>query len=204
MDDLRFWKFAVALLALLALVHRAAGKLTPRVLFAPILFLVTRIPVLVAWAVGALGMFWMIVSSAQSNGKDPFANLPLLVGLCLFCGLGVAPLTVGPALLVVRALGPAPVFELEPGERVLEETSAGHFLGGESRGGKLLLTDRRIAFRPHRFNVQLDTWSVPRAEVTSARPMGMRMLVVRTRDGGEHWLVTMSPRDLAARLEPTA
>jgi hypothetical protein len=32
----------------------------------------------------------------------------------------------------------------------------------------------------------------------------MRMLIVRTRDGGEHWLVTMSPGDLAARLEPAA
>jgi hypothetical protein len=192
------------LLAVFVLVHRAAGRLTPRVLFAPLLFLITRKPVLVAWAAGAAGMFWMIVSSAQSNGKDPFANLPLLVGLCLFCGLGVAPLTVGPAFLVVRALGSAPVLELEPGERVIEEISAGHFLGGESRGGKLLLTDRRIAFRPHRFNVQLDTWSVPRAEVTGARPVGMRMLIVRTRDRGEHWLVTMSPGDLAARLERAA
>ena len=64
--------------------------------------------------------------------------------------------------------------------------------------------DRRIAFRPHRFNVQLDTWSVPHVEVTGARPVGMRMLSVLTRDGGEHWLVTMSPGDLAARLEPAA
>ncbi len=201
MQDLRFWEFAVALLTILWFIHRSAGRLTPRVVLAPLLFLVTRLPVLVAWAAGAIGMFWLIVSSAQSNGKDPFADLPLLVGLSVFCGLGVAPLTVGPVFFAVRAFGRAPAVELEPGERVLEELSANHFLGGEARGGKLLLTDRRIVFRPHRFNVQLDTWAVPRSEVTGARAEGLRMLVLSTRDGAEHWLVAMHPgeaRDAAA------
>jgi hypothetical protein len=204
MSDLRFWEFAVALIAIFVLVHRAAGRLTPRVVLAPLLFLVTRGPVLVAWAGGAIGMFTMIVLSAQSNGKDPFADVPLLVGLSVFCGLGVAPLTVGPVFFVVRALGPAPVVELEPGERVLEEITANHFRGGEARGGKLLLTDRRLAFQPHRFNVQLDTWSVPRSEVTGTRTAGLRMLIVSTRDGAEHWLVAMDRSDLVARLTPAA
>jgi hypothetical protein len=204
MHDVHFWEVALGLVAIFAFLHRAAGRLTPRVVLAPLLFLVTRVPVLVAWAAGALGMFWLIVSSAQANGKDPFANLPALVGLCLFCGLGVAPLTVGPVFFVVRALGPAPVLELEPGERVLEEIAANHFLGGEARGGRLLLTDRRIAFRPHKFNVQLDTWAVPRSEMTGARTSGLRMLIVSTGDGAEHWLVAMHPRDLAARLEAAA
>jgi len=204
MHDLRFWEFAIAVLAIFFFVHRSAGRLTARVAAAPLLFLVTRVPVLIAWAAGALGMLWLLVDSAQSNGKDPFANVPLLVGLSLFCGLGVAPLTVGPIFMVVRALGPKPVVELAPGERLLEEIPANHFLGGEARGGKLLLTDRRIAFRPHRFNVQQDTWAISRSEVTGTRAEGLRMLIVRTRDGAEHWLVTMHPRDLAARLEAAA
>lgn len=201
MNDLRLWESAAALIALLVLLRRSAGRLTPRVVFAPLLFLVTRPAVLVAWAAGATGMFALIVSSALANGKDPFANFPLLLGLSLFCGLGVAALVVGPVFMVVRAFGPAPVVALEPGERLLEEVSANHFLGGEARGGKLLVTDRRIAFRPHRFNVQLDTWTVPRAEVTGTRTEGLRMLVVSTRDGAEHWLVAQHPRDLAARLQ---
>ena len=49
--------------------------------------------------------------------------------------------------------------------RVLEERAASHFLGGEGRGGKLLVTSRRLAFRPHRFNVQLATWSLPLSEI---------------------------------------
>ncbi len=201
MADPRFWEFAAALLAIFVFVHRSAGRLTPRVALAPLLFLVSRTPVLVAWAAGAVGMFGTIVVSAQSNGKDPFANLGLLLGLSVFCGLGVAPLTVGPVFMMVRGAGPAPTVPLEPGERILEEIAANHFLGGEARGGKLLLTDRRIAFRPHRFNVQLDTWSVPRSEVTSARTEGLRMVILNTRDGAEHWFVAMHPRDLAAKLE---
>lgn len=204
MHDLRFWEFALALLAIFAFLHRSAGRLTPRVALAPLLFLVTRAPVLLAWAAGAIGMFVMIVLSAQANGKDPFDNFPLLAGLSVFCGLGVAPLTVGPVFMLVRALGPAPVVELEPSERVLEEIPANHFLGGEARGGKLLVTDRRLVFRPHRFNVQLDTWAVPRSEVTGTRAEGLRMLIVTTRDGAEHWLVAMAPRDLAARLDVAA
>jgi hypothetical protein len=199
--DLRLLKLLAVFVAVFVLVARSSGRLAPKVAIAPLVFLATRKPVIIAWAIGTIGMLALVITSAQANGKDPYDNLPLLVGLSLFCGGGVAPLTVGPVFLFLRARTPAPVLELEPGERLVEALSAGHFLGGESRGGKLHVTDRRLVFVPGRFNVQLDPWSVRLEDVTGVRTEGTRMVLVATKDGAEAWLVAMSPRDVAAKIE---
>ncbi len=201
MDDVRLFELIALFAGLFLVVQRAGGRLGPRMVFAPLVFLATRKPVIIGWALGSIGMLVMIALSAQANGKDPFANIPLLVGLCLFCGGGVPALTVGPAFMLLRARVPAPVVALEPGEHLVEELAANHFLAGEARGGKLLLTDRRLAFRPHRFNVQLDTWAARLDDVVGVRTEGTRMVLVATKDGAEAWFVTMSPRDVAAKID---
>src|SRR6185503_13793911 len=96
---------------------------------------------------------------------------------------------------------PAPKLELEPGEQLLREQAANHFLGGEARGGKLLITNRRLAFRPHRFNVQLATFSVPLDKIRSLTSAGSRFLVVTTDAPKPEWIVTWNPRELAQFLE---
>jgi hypothetical protein len=68
---------------------------------------------------------------------------------------------------------------LDGDERVIEEWSANHFLRGEARGGKLLLTD-----------------------VTDLACEGERFLLVDT-GAGQEWLVLPSPRDVAARIRPS-
>ncbi len=58
-----------------------------------------------------------------------------------------------------------PALELAPGESIFATAVANHFLHGEGRGGKLVLTEHRVAFVPHRYNMQLDTFSVPWDEI---------------------------------------
>jgi hypothetical protein len=42
----------------------------------------------------------------------------------------------------------------EPNETILFETGANHFKGVEAVGGKLYLTDKRLVFKSHKFNLQ--------------------------------------------------
>jgi hypothetical protein len=106
-------------------------------------------------------------------------------------------LVVGPIFFVARAFTAAPVLPLASDEVLLAERPANHFLRGEGRGGKLLVTSKRLAFRPHRFNVQLDTWSLPLKDVERLECEGARLLLVYGR--GLHdpsWIVAISPASL--------
>ena len=44
--------------------------------------------------------------------------------------------------------------EISPNEVIIKEGGANHFKGLESVGGKLVLTDKRLLFKSHRYNVQ--------------------------------------------------
>ena len=200
-SDVRLYLFLGAFLTLVWSMRRAAGRLAPRAAFAPILFLVTRRAVLAAWVLGSVAMFALLVTSAEANGKDAMAKPFLLLGISVFCGLGAAAMIVGPLWALTRMLTPPPVFELEPGESVLEQRPANHFLGGEARGGKLLLTTRRLGFAPHRFNVQSSPWSVRLEDIRSTNVEGERFLVVGTHsDASPQWLVAPKPRELAGQV----
>lgn len=200
-SDLRLYLFLGAFLTIIWSMRRAAGRLAPRVAIAPIVFLLTRRAVLIGWVLGAIGMFALLVTSAEANGKDAMAKPFLLMGISVFCGLGVAALVVGPLFALTRLFTPRPVFELEPGESVLEQRPANHFLGGEARGGKLLVTTRRLGFAPHRFNVQSSPWSVRLEDVRALDVEGERFLVVGTNsDSTPQWLVSSKPGELAAQI----
>jgi alkanesulfonate monooxygenase SsuD/methylene tetrahydromethanopterin reductase-like flavin-dependent oxidoreductase (luciferase family) len=198
------------MLALLAwTMRRAAGRLAPRVAIAPLVFLITRWPVLLAWLFGSAGMFLLLTTSAAANGKDLSAQWPMTVGLSVFCGLGAAALGVAPIWGLARAFASSPVLPLDSDETVSFELAANHFLGGEARGGKLLGTNRRLAFRPHRFNVQLATWSVPLVDLQGLRTEGSRFLLLTTKSASEdrtqeHWLVVQDPERVREQIERLA
>ena len=59
--------------------------------------------------------------------------------------------------------------QLEDGEVLLKEGSANHFKGMEAVGGKMLLTNRRLIFRSHSFNVQTHEETYWLADITSVR-----------------------------------
>ncbi len=159
MSTLRILLFIGGILALLGTMRHAAGRLAPKVGIGALLFIVTRWPFAIGWLVGTGGTLALIMPGAIAKGRDSVSDFALLAGIGILCGGGFAALVVGPIWALTRALEPSPTFELEAGETLLDESPGNHFLNGESRGGTILLTDRRIGFRPHRFNVQLETWS---------------------------------------------
>ncbi len=63
-----------AVLALLWFMHHAAGRLAPRMAIAPLVFLVTRRPVLLAWGLGALGLLFLLIPGMQAKGLDSAEN----------------------------------------------------------------------------------------------------------------------------------
>jgi hypothetical protein len=50
--------------------------------------------------------------------------------------------------------------QTEAGETILFETGANHFKGAEGVGGKLYLTNKRLAFKSHKFNIQNHEFSI--------------------------------------------
>ena len=185
-------------IGLLGALRVAAGKLATRATIAPLAFLVSRTPVLVAWGLGSVGFFWLITSEAAANGKDLSGQMPLMVGLCIFCGLGVAALVVGPLWAISRVSAEVAELHFDDGDEVLYQTAANHFLNGEARGGKVFVSRDHIAFRPHRFNVQLETRMVPLSKVTDVRAEGSRFMVLDAPDAShQEWLVVMNAPKLA-------
>jgi hypothetical protein len=92
-----------------------------------------------------------------------------------------------------------PKTELEPDESVLKEGRANLQRGAETVGGRLFLTDRRLIFEAHIFNVQRGADRYPLGAIEEMRPAWTKLfgviplapntLSVRTTDGAEHNLV---------------
>lgn len=80
------------------------------------------------------------------------------------------------------------------GEQLLKQGPANHFRGWEGVGGWLYLTDKRLLFRSHRFNVQNHELSMPLGEIVEVQtcstawviPNGLRVV---TAQGAERFVV---------------
>jgi hypothetical protein len=171
-------------------------------------------------ALASLGWSALLVDLARRNGHGAPADLMTMAAIGLMCGAGTAVLCVLPGFFVYRALFTAPpTAALEAGERILSTSRANHFLNGEGRGGRLFVTERRIGFLPHRYNVQLAPWSVAWDSVTGfstpnsavvgavaavagvpARAL-QNFLVVQLRDGKQERLVVWNRKQMAEYLD---
>jgi hypothetical protein len=175
--------------------HRFAGRMAFRASFGALWFLVTRRAVLITWIVGSVALTALVLYLTITAGKATTPAVIGLIGVGILGGAGLAALLVLPFWLISRASKPAPAVELEPDEAVASKLRGNHFLNGESRGGKILITDRRLAFEPSRFNVQLDPWSIPLDAIDRVELEGMHF--VRLLSGEEeHWLVAQQPDEL--------
>lgn len=192
----------VAALALLAWsLRRASGKLAAKAAFGPLLFLVTRRWVIVGWVVGASACFAWLMPMALAHGHGAPADYLTMAGVSLLSGGGFGFIAVGIPFLVLRAASAAPQVALEPGEEVLYRCAGNHYLAGESRAGRLLFTNRRVCFQPHRFNVQRAPWSVRLEQIQSMATEGTRFLVLTTSlTPAVNWLVVFHPKDLLGYL----
>ncbi len=89
--------------------------------------------------------------------------------------------------------------ELKPGEEIIKEARANLQRGAETVGGRAWLTDQRLIFEPHRFNVQGGRMHIELADVRSTRrawtkflglfPIAYNSFLVTTTDRFEHRIV---------------
>jgi hypothetical protein len=91
-------------------------------------------------------------------------------------------------------------------ERIIHETPASHYKGVEAVGGKLVLTNERLIFKSHKFNIQNHQLSFLLTEIVKADPyktLGLinNGLAFTTNDGTiekfivsnvEQWLIQLS------------
>jgi hypothetical protein len=59
---------------------------------------------------------------------------------------------------------------LKDGEQIVREGLANHFQGIEAVGGRLVLTNERVIFKSHPFNIQTHEWSVARTDISETEP----------------------------------
>ena len=96
-------------------------------------------------------------------------------------------------------------------EQLLKQGPANHFVGMEGVGGWLYLTDKRLLFRSHRFNIQNHELSMPLADIMEVQtcltgrivPNGLRVLTTSGEErfvvgGRRRWLVEIR----LAKTEP--
>ena len=105
---------------------------------------------------------------------------------------------------------------LRQGEAVVREGAANLQRGIETVGGKLRLTNQRLVFETHAFNVQRGTTEIELSDIASSQPCWTRFLgliplapnslAVLTKDGKEYRFVLFKRdswrRDIEAHKAP--
>jgi GRAM domain len=96
--------------------------------------------------------------------------------------------------------------QFEKNERVLKTGLANHFKGIESVGGKLYLTNQRLRFRSHKFNVQNHDESIALTRIKEVKatrtlgliPNGLQVILV---DGTAHKFVVNARSEWVQLIE---
>lgn len=100
--------------------------------------------------------------------------------------------------------------ELAPNEKLLREGAANLQRGIETVGGRLFLTDSRLVFSSHRFNVQAGTTEIALSDVRSVQPCWTKFLGIIplapnslsvATGAAEHRFVLFGRMDWAAAIE---
>lgn len=92
------------------------------------------------------------------------------------------------------------------GESVVYRSLANHFYNGEARGGFLILTSNRLAFRSHGFNAQNQQMDIPLEQIAASAPtltMGIipNGLSVWKKDGAQENFVVQGRKEWARRIQ---
>ena len=135
----------------------------------------------------AFGLAMGIFFSVQSGRYDLGMELGLVTGL-LFGPLWAGGMQMWASWFNTRHKVERP--ELG-GESVRLEGPANHFKGLEGVGGYLWMTDMRVHFRSHSYNIQNHEWSAPLSDIQDAqatKTIGLfnNGLRLKTRTGEEH------------------
>lgn len=158
-------------------------------------------------AVVLIAAYFMTLTPPDGKAQD----IPVLLGISVLCGFGFGVMTGLPSFFIYRALVPTPGWVAQDDEPICASFAANHPFDGDSRGGKLHLTTRHVAFVPHRFNLKMKSIAIPYGEVMNVvwgrmtTPAGLRVassVVITTPTGEEQFLLRPAEQvaDLIERL----
>ena len=104
--------------------------------------------------------------------------------------------------------------DLRPNENLFREGTANLQRGAETVGGWLFLTDQRLFFQSHSFNVQTGATDIPLSQVRGTRlcwtkflgliPLLPNSLAVTLANGVEHRFVVFGRKEWAAAISARA
>ena len=89
---------------------------------------------------------------------------------------------------------------IDPGETVIKEGGANHFKKGEGVGGKLVLTDRRLIFKSHNYNIQnhqvsFDLSNLGEVNATRTAKIFQNGLTVKVDNNGVEKFIVDEPQE---------
>jgi hypothetical protein len=98
------------------------------------------------------------------------------------------------------------VIHLESDETLVKEGGATRILNHEGVGGKLAVTNKRIAFKSHRFNIQNHQGDFPLAEINSVetgKSIGFlnNVLFLTLKDGSVHKFIVNEPQEWKMKVD---
>lgn len=101
---------------------------------------------------------------------------------------------------IVRKLDKTIQVGVGPDETVIKEGGANHFKKGEGVGGKLVLTDRRLIFKSHKYNIQNHEVSFDLGQLSEVRASEMLKflhngLTVKLINRGEEKFIVDEPQE---------
>ena len=126
-----------------------------------------------------LTMFIFFVAQRLFELEEPSLKDIIKLLLSAIIGAGIAGIIFGwltDTLSGNKVLEQNIKIDLEPGEKIIFQSSANHFKGLEAVGGKLFLTDKRLVFKSHKLNIQNHQFNLMLADIASIgkfKPLGL-------------------------------
>jgi hypothetical protein len=97
------------------------------------------------------------------------------------------------------------VIETAHNENIIKEGGANHFMGKEGVGGKLVLTDKRLIFKSHKFNIQnhqdnFDLGQVKKLQATKTLKFLENGLTIELTNNDRHKFIVDEPTDWVEKI----
>ncbi len=145
-----------------------------------------------------LAMFVFFVGQKLFMLDEPTAKDIIKLLLSAIIGAGVAGIIFGwlmDTLSGSKSLQQSIKIELEASEKIIFQSNANHFKGLEAVGGKLFLTEKRLVFKSHKFNIQNHEFVIKLSDIASIgkfKPLGLTnngLLVIDKNNETEKFVV---------------
>jgi hypothetical protein len=98
------------------------------------------------------------------------------------------------------------IVETAANEIIIKEGGANHFMGKEAVGGKLVLTDKRLIFKSHKFNIQnhqenFELEQIEKVGATSTFKLLKNGITLELMNNVKHKFIVDEPTDWIEKIE---